>query len=65
MATQWTSRIKPITSYNTRVWLKSDLWYWLNELWSIMTNENWARILFNTWDFVIQNTKWNSRILPS
>lgn len=61
MPTSFWQRYKPITSCNTRWWPEIDLWYWLNELFQICTDENYNRIVFNTWIFYKIPTSFNTR----
>jgi hypothetical protein len=63
--TTYTTRPSVTTTYSTRVWPVSDLWYWLDWNDDIMTDEMDNRIVFNTGEFSPANTVYTIRIIPA
>lgn len=59
MTTTWTKQSSPSSSsWQIAPPIQNDLFAGLDELFNIMTDEEDNVILFHTWDYEEQNTKW-------
>ena len=58
-------RIKPNTSWTTRPALQSDVWYLLDDLSNIITDDLDNRILFHNGILYDEDTIWINRTKPT